>query len=119
DGSTRLTYVMGGTPGKRPVRFSQLPPSLRVSQTLPSPVPTQRIPARNGDSAIVTIVEFNSASQTTSFVIPPDTSGAGSPFASNPVLRRRCSASAAERSPDIATGFAPRSVDLNTFSAPL
>jgi hypothetical protein len=41
DASMRRTHVFGGTPGKRPVMFSQAPPSFRVSHTLPSSVPTQ------------------------------------------------------------------------------
>src|SRR5437762_12444614 len=66
----RLTYVPAGTPGKRPVRFSQLPPSFFVSHTLPSSVPANSRPGRSGDSASDTIVQYVSA-PVTSGVMPP------------------------------------------------
>src|SRR6266513_2960358 len=66
----RLTYVPAGTPGKRPVRFSHVPPSLRVNQTLPSSVPAYNSPGRTGDSASDTIVQ-NVSAPVTSGVTPP------------------------------------------------
>src|SRR5438093_46959 len=66
----RLTYVPTGTPPKRPVSSSQLPPSFRVSQTLPSSVPAYNRPGRSGDSASDTIVQYVSA-PVTSGVMPP------------------------------------------------
>ena len=70
DGSMRLTYVFFGTPAKRLLTSSQLPPSERVSHTRPSSVPAQRIPGRMGDSASDTIVLYVSA-PVTSGVMPP------------------------------------------------
>src|SRR3954463_985689 len=70
DGSTRLTHVFFGTPGKRVVISVHCPPSFVVSHTLPSSVPTQRIPGRTGDSATVVIVPWVSAPEL-SRVMPP------------------------------------------------
>src|SRR5258708_12947233 len=66
----RLTYVPAGAPANRPVRFSQAPPSLRVSQTLPSSVPAYSKPGRIGDSTSDTMVQ-NVSAPVTSGVTPP------------------------------------------------
>ncbi|SRR5258706_6303801 len=66
----RLTYVPADTPTNRPVRFSHAPPSLRVSQTLPSSVPAYSSPGRIGDSASDTMVQ-NVSAPVTSGVTPP------------------------------------------------
>src|SRR5207249_10640607 len=57
----RLTYVPAGTPEKRPVILSHVPPSFLVTQTLPSSVPTNNSPGRSGDSPSDTIVQYVSA----------------------------------------------------------
>ncbi len=48
-----------------------LPPS-RVSCTLPSSVPAQITPALTGDSAIVRMVQWNSAAVLSVAISPPD-----------------------------------------------
>src|SRR6266511_4657059 len=103
----RLTYVPAGTPGKRPVRFSQAPPSLRVSQTLPSSVPAYSTPGRSGDSARATMVQKVSA-PVTSGVIPPVVR----------VLTRIFIESRVVRSGEIGYRFSPRLVDFITLLAP-
>src|SRR3712207_23731 len=99
EGSMRLTYVLRGTPGKRPVRFSHVPPSLRDTHTLPSSVPAKRMPARTGDSASDTIVPYVSA---------PVTSGVRPPV--RLTERSMAAESAVERSGEIATRLSPRFV---------
>src|SRR5712692_5521186 len=103
----RLTYVPAGTPGKRPVRFSQVPPSLRVSQTLPSSVPAYNRPGRSGDSASDTMVQKVSA-PVTSGVMPPVVR----------VLTRIFSESRVVKSPEIGNRFSPRLVDFITLLLP-
>src|SRR2546425_4961637 len=102
-----LTYVPAGTPAKRPVRFSQAPPSLRVSQTLPSSVPAYSSPGRIGDSASDTIVQWVSA-PVTSGVMPPVVR----------VLIRIFIESRVVRSGEMAYRFSPRLVDFITLLLP-
>ena len=103
----RLTYVPAGTPGKRPVRFSHVPPSLRVNQTLPSSVPAYRSPGRTGDSASDTMVQ-NVSAPVTSGVMPPVVW----------VLTRIFIVSRVVRSGEIGYRFSPRFVDFITLLAP-
>src|SRR5213594_4783189 len=103
----RLTYVPAGTPGKRPVRFSHVPPSLRVSQTLPSSVPAYNTPGRIGDSASDTIVQ-NVSAPVTSGVMPPVVR----------VLTRIFIESLVVRSGEIGYRSSPRRVDFITLFAP-
>src|SRR5574341_1856665 len=107
DGSMRLTYVPAGTPGKRPVRSSHLPPSFQLIQTLPSSVPAKRMPGRMGDSLSETLVAYVSA-PLTSGVIPP-------------VVRRETRifiVSAKVKSCEMGYISSPRLVDLRTRLAP-
>src|SRR2546430_8933623 len=103
----RLTYVPGGTPGKRPVRLSQLPPSFFVSQVLPSSVPANSSPGLSGDSARETIVQWVSA---------PVTSGVTPPVVF--VLTRIFIVSLVLRSGEIGYRSSPRRVDFITLLAP-
>src|SRR5207245_10958983 len=103
----RLTYEPAGTPGKRPVRFSHVPPSLRVSQTLPSSVPAYSKPGRAGDSASDTIVQKVSA---------PVTSGVTPPVVC--VLTRIFIVSRVVKSGEIGYRFSPRVVDFITLLLP-
>ena len=103
----RTTYVLGGTPGKRVVRFSHVAPSLRVSQTLPSSVPAKSSPGRTYDSASVVIVPYVSA-PVASFVMPPVES----------MLQRTFAMSRVERSGEIGRKSSPRFVDLSTRLPP-
>src|SRR5574342_1357326 len=103
----RLTYVPAGTPGKRPVRFSQVPPSFRVSQTLPSSVPAYSRPGRIGDSASDTMVQKVSA---------PVTSGVTPPVVW--VLTRIFIVSRVVRSGEMGYRLSPRCVDFITLLAP-
>ena len=107
EGSIRLTYVPAGTPGKRPVKFSHVPPSLRVSQTLPSSVPAYSSPGRSGDSASDTMVQ-NVSAPVTSGVIPPVVC----------VLTRIFIVSRVVRSGEIGKRFSPRLVDFITLLLP-
>ena len=107
EGSIRLTYVPGGTPGNRPVRFSHVPPSLRVSQTLPSSVPANSRPGRTGDSASDTMVQYVSA---------PVTSGVTPPVVC--VLTPIFMVSRVVRSGEMANRFSPRFVDFITLFEP-
>src|SRR5919202_5358 len=104
----RTTYVSGGTPGKRPVRFSHVPPSLRVIQTLPSSVPAKRSPGRIGDSASAVIVPYVSA-PVASLVMPPVVS----------MLKRILRRSRLDRSGEIGYRLSPRIVDLSTRFPPM
>src|SRR5213079_2299512 len=103
----RLTYVPAGTPGKRPVIFSQVPPSFLVTQTLPSSVPAYSTPGRSGDSASDTIVQYVSA---------PVTSGVTPPVVR--VLTRIFIESLVVRSGEIGYRSSPRRVDFMTLFAP-
>src|ERR1700716_2011552 len=103
----RLTYVPAGTPGKRPVMLSQVPPSFLVTQTLPSSVPANRTPGRSGDSASDTIVQYVSA---------PVTSGVTPPVVR--VLTRIFIESLVVRSGEIGRRSSPRRVDFITLLAP-
>src|SRR5712691_12030105 len=103
----RLTYVPAGTPGKRPVMFSQLPPSFFVVQTLPSSVPAYSTPGLSGDSASDTIVQNVSA---------PVTSGVTPPVVW--VLTRIFIVSRVVRSGEIGYRFSPRFVDFITLLLP-
>src|SRR3954471_4503747 len=103
----RLTYVPGGTPGNRPVSSSQAPPSLRVSQTLPSSVPAYKSPGRNGDSDSDTTVQNVSA---------PVTSGVTPPVVR--VLTRIRIESFVVRSGEIGYRSSPRRDDFITLFAP-
>src|SRR5690348_11860139 len=103
----RTTYVCAGTPGNRPVRFSHVAPSLRVSQTLPSSVPAYSSPGRTYDSASVVMVPYVSA-PVASFVTPPVESIEKRTFAMSRVLR----------SGEIGYRSSPRAVDLSTRLPP-
>src|SRR5439155_19058156 len=96
-----------GAPGNRPVRFSHVPPSLRVSQTLPSSVPAYNRPGRTGDSASATIVQ-NVSAPVTSGVIPPVVC----------VLTTIFMLSRVVRSGEMADRFSPRLVDFITLFEP-
>src|SRR6266850_2581981 len=100
----RLTYVPAGTPGKRPVRFSQVPPSFLVSQTLPSSVPAYSRPGLIGDSESETIVQKVSA---------PVTSGVTPPVVR--VETRIFIVSRVDRSAEIGKRSSPRRVDFITL----
>src|SRR6185369_9545158 len=107
DGSMRETYVPAGTPGKRVVSSSQVPPSLREIHARPSSVPAKRMPARIGDSFSDTIVQCVSA-PVASLVMPP-------------VVRmetRIFIVSAVDRSGEMANISSPRFVDFITRLAP-
>jgi len=61
EASTRLTQRPCTSAGNRSVSSVHRLPSSRVSQTLPSSVPTQSMPAVLGDSAIVVIVQWGTS----------------------------------------------------------
>src|SRR5438045_623717 len=103
----RLTHVFLGTPGKRVVRFSQLPPSLRVSHTLPSSVPAYSRPGRTGDSASAVMVLWVSA-PVLSGVMPPVVW----------VLTLIFTGSCVVRSGEMGYRFSPRLVLLSTLFEP-
>ena len=72
DGSIRLTYTSpAASPGNCVAGIcSQVAPSFRVIQTLPSSVPAYRKPGRTDDSASATTVPYVSAPVASS-VMPP------------------------------------------------
>jgi hypothetical protein len=61
EASIRDTQELGGRPRTFFVTSVQVAPSSRVTWMLPSSVPAQITPRCTGDSAIVRIVEWNSA----------------------------------------------------------
>src|SRR5438067_1517256 len=103
----RTTYVFGGTPANRPVRFSHVPPSLWVSHTFPSSVPANSSPGRTYDSASAVIVPYVSA-PVASLVMPPVES----------MLQRTFAMSRVERSGEIGRKSSPRFVDRSTRLPP-
>ncbi len=106
DASRRLTQVPFGTPGTFARTLAQVAPPSRVICTFPSSVPTQMMPGRMGDSAIVMIVQWVSA-PVSSIVMPPVA------FMLPPCRGPSLSLSLVVRSGLMICQWSPRSTDLN------
>src|SRR5258708_12830177 len=104
----RETYTsLLGNPANRSLKFSHEPPSLWVTQTLPSSVPASSRPGLTYDSASVTTVPYVSA-PVTSGVTPPVN------FSAVSMRARSC----LERSGEMVNISSPRLSDLNTLLPP-